>query len=578
MRLFHRLLCAGLAASAGACTSLDEGDLAKRLAEQDLDGDGFPLANDCDDGDAAVNPGAVERCDSPADDDCDGQANPEGTSGCDEWYADEDGDGFGGDSRCLCEAEGDYSSSVGGDCDDTPGMDGEHTFPGAAEAESDEACMLDADEDGFGAAEPTPGVDAGTDCDDRDVWANPEAEEACDGVDDDCDGDVDEQGAEGCDHWYLDEDDDSYGSTVYRCLCEAAAPYDQSDSLDCDDGDASVHPGATELCNGGDDDCDGSTSDEAGKVSKESGSTWSDLTSSWTGTSSSPKSVTLPTSGTVHVCSGTFYVNITASGGTVAVEGEGEGVTVLDGARAGHTFYASSATVVLTDLTLTGAYTSAGVYGGNLLSSNSDLSAVRVAFTDGEAPGGAGAYVYGGTADFEDCEFSGNVGNSGAGALFAYQGAYVLCTRVDFEDNEGVIDGGAVAVSVNSSVILDACTLSSNTAQKGGAIALKASDAEVSLTGGTTVTYNTATYGGGVYLDEGGTFTCESSDINYNTASSKGGGAYLADSSDSLSSTSCDWLYNSPTGDDVNGAGFNQAYSEGSNETFTCTGTGTCTN
>ncbi len=74
---------------------------------------------------------------------------------------------------------------------------------------------------------------AGTDCNDADPAINPGATEACNGLDDDCDGIVpaDEQ----------DNDGDGY------MVCEN----------DCDDTDPDVNPGATEICNGIDDDCDG---------------------------------------------------------------------------------------------------------------------------------------------------------------------------------------------------------------------------------------------------------------------------------------------------------------------------------
>ncbi len=62
----------------------------------DADGDGYPItacgdfAADCDDGDAFVNPGAVDLC-NDIDDDCDGTVD----DGLATWCLDGDGDGFG---------------------------------------------------------------------------------------------------------------------------------------------------------------------------------------------------------------------------------------------------------------------------------------------------------------------------------------------------------------------------------------------------------------------------------------------------------------------------------------------------
>ena len=69
------------------------------------------------------------------------------------------------------------------------------------------------------------------------------APEVCgDGIDDDCDGTVDD--GCGCDV-RVDADFDGYNECV-----------------DCDDADGSVHPGRAERCNGADDDCDGSIDED----------------------------------------------------------------------------------------------------------------------------------------------------------------------------------------------------------------------------------------------------------------------------------------------------------------------------
>lgn len=113
---------------------------------------------------------------------------------------------------------------------------------------------VDADGDGFS-------VDAG-DCDDTRADVAPGAEDTCDGVDQDCDGDVDEDGAQA---WYADADGDGAGDpddVVLGCAVEGRVP----DGGDCDDADASVRPGAAEACNGEDDDCDGQIDEDAART------------------------------------------------------------------------------------------------------------------------------------------------------------------------------------------------------------------------------------------------------------------------------------------------------------------------
>ena len=102
----------------------------------------------------------------------------------------------------------------------------------------------DADEDGFS---PSEG-----DCDDTDPGTFPSAVEQCDGVDQDCDGEIDEGVTQ---TWYGDADRDGYGSqNATTTACEQ--PPDTSDiGTDCDDTTAEVYPGASEVCDGLDNDC-----------------------------------------------------------------------------------------------------------------------------------------------------------------------------------------------------------------------------------------------------------------------------------------------------------------------------------
>jgi len=123
----------------------------------------------------------------------------------------------------------------------------------------------DADGDGFGRGAntsqceaPAGFVDNDGDCDDTNPEIRPDAEDVCNGVDDDCDGVTDP----GAPIWYADADGDQYGDPSHsEVACERPGSA-VSDDTDCDDSDASVSPGAPEICDGLDNDCDKKTDED----------------------------------------------------------------------------------------------------------------------------------------------------------------------------------------------------------------------------------------------------------------------------------------------------------------------------
>jgi hypothetical protein len=103
---------------------------------------------------------------------------------------------------------------------------------------------LDRDQDGSVAS---------ADCDDANPSVHPDAHEYCDGLDNDCDQEIDE-GVQR--EFHVDADGDSYGASKTVLGCGVADGI-VVDGTDCDDDDAGVHPGVEDLCDGRDDDCDG---------------------------------------------------------------------------------------------------------------------------------------------------------------------------------------------------------------------------------------------------------------------------------------------------------------------------------
>ena len=290
------------------CNDVDDdcdGDVDEQLATQDwypdADGDGFgdagatPVVDcavqpghvlndgDCDDGDPAQFPGADEYCNGE-DDDCDGTVDEDDAVDAITWYQDADGDGFGDPAVTDVEcSQPDGFVAAATDCDDADAAQ----FPGADEVCNgedddcdgtvDEPDALDAltwyadvDGDGFGdpAADqlacdaPADHVLDDTDCDDGDPLVNPAAAELCNGIDDDCDGDVDEDDADDSLTWYQDADGDGYGDPATATEACYAPDGHVGDASDCNDGDAAVNPSATEVCDGIDNDCDGAVDED----------------------------------------------------------------------------------------------------------------------------------------------------------------------------------------------------------------------------------------------------------------------------------------------------------------------------
>jgi hypothetical protein len=289
----------------GLADDTDPGVTGQATYYADNDGDGYGAGSlilacvqpantstnddDCNDGNTASHPNATEVCNGGVDDDCDGLADDSDPSvvGQGTYYADNDGDGYGAGSLILACVQPANASTNNSDCNDGNAS----TNPTAVEVCNggvDDDCdgladdadpgvvgqgtyYTDNDGDGYGAGslilacvQPANTSTNDDDCNDGNTASHPSATEVCNGgVDDDCDGLADDTdpGVTGQGTYYADNDGDGYGagSLILACIQPANT---STNNDDCNDGNASINPSATEVCNGGlDDDCDGLADD-----------------------------------------------------------------------------------------------------------------------------------------------------------------------------------------------------------------------------------------------------------------------------------------------------------------------------
>ena len=262
----------------------------------DVDGDGFgeesnPILSceirsgiatvfgDCDDSNSTVYPDAIEICDA-IDNDCDEEIDEDATS---TFYSDIDNDGYGDPQTAteLCTlTEGFVGNNL--DCNDfdtnisplvSESCDGiDNNCDGNIDEGVLDVFFADTDADSYGDASnsiesctaPNGYVSNDLDCSDSNPFAwTTLAIETCDGVDNDCDGEVDEDDSQNAILWYEDRDGDNFGdpdSTVWSC----AAPDDfVTNSDDCNDDDITISPIGIEFCDDVDNDCDGIVDNDA---------------------------------------------------------------------------------------------------------------------------------------------------------------------------------------------------------------------------------------------------------------------------------------------------------------------------
>jgi hypothetical protein len=536
---------------------------------------------DCDPSDPDFYPGAPEICD--------GYANGCGVLPANE--IDNDDDGY-----VECTFAGGVNSGNWGntesppvtgdaDCNDSSS----DIYPGAPElcdglvfsCGSLPADEIDNDDDGYVDCEFEPGVTANNwgntesppvvgddDCDDVDPDTNPGASEICDGLDNDCGGDLPANEIDGDDDQYVgctfaggvdagnwgnvedpvilgdqdcepsdpdyypgapeicegfatscgalpadevDNDDDGYVECTFAEAVNAGNWGNTEsppviDDEDCDDAEPRTYPSATEWCDGEDNDCD-EVEDDPDAEGVASFEAVGDVWSDVTETIKAG-SHTFTTAGTLHLCPDTYHATLHLQADVDIVGQYGKGRTKLDGKDSIQLISIESGA---SNVSIDGMEVKKGVAANG--------GALTCALTGASAP----------TVTITNSTFKESNATVDGGAIYLADGVLSISDS-KLHKNEASDDGGAIFMPTGQITLSEVDVDENKAADNGGGIYLVNGDIDV--TGGRfhkNVAEGGSGEGGGGIAIEIGSITAVGTDFTENDAKNNDGGAIYVD-------------------------------------------------